>query len=53
MTPNLSVPEQEPGQSVRDRESAVAPVRPVYQSPALERLGAWQAVTLQQSIPIF
>jgi len=24
-----------------------------YQPPALERLGPWQAFTLQQSIPIF
>jgi hypothetical protein len=52
VTRNLSVPEQEPG-SERDRENGVAPVRPAYQPPALERLGAWQAVTLQQSVPIF
>jgi hypothetical protein len=50
---NLSAPRQEPGQPERDRESAVASVRPIYQPPVLERLGAWQAVTLQQSIPIF
>lgn len=28
-------------------------VRAPYQPPALERLGPWQAFTLQQSIPIF
>lgn len=53
MTRNLSVPEQEPGPSERGRENGVAPVRPLYEPPALERLGAWQAVTLQQSVPIF
>jgi len=35
-----------------------APARPEtdrlpYASPRLERLGAWRALTLQQSVPIF
>ncbi len=28
------------------------PTRALYAAPALERLGAWSALTLQQSIPI-
>ena len=39
----------------RDADPSPAPVKPLaeYQPPVLERLGPWQAVTLQQSIPIF
>jgi|GEM_PF-1900036 len=31
---------------------ASEPIREPYATPALERLGAWSALTLQQSIPI-
>lgn len=30
-----------------------APPRAPYATPKLERLGAWSALTLQQSVPIF
>jgi hypothetical protein len=29
------------------------PSKKAYSPPKLERLGRWQAVTLQQSVPIF
>lgn len=31
---------------------ATEPARAPYAAPAVERLGAWSALTLQQSIPI-
>ena len=46
-TPSASAP-RSPG----DEPKAPARRAP-YQPPALERLGPWQAFTLQQSIPIF
>ncbi|HVM43870.1 MAG TPA: hypothetical protein VMT77_10190 [Gemmatimonadales bacterium] len=44
-----------------DEHAAAAPAAPQplparktpYEPPALERLGPWEAFTLQQSIPIF
>lgn len=30
-----------------------SPIRAPYAPPVLERLGPWEAFTLQQSIPIF
>jgi hypothetical protein len=30
-----------------------SPKKAPYVAPKLEKLGAWQAVTLQQSVPIF
>jgi hypothetical protein len=44
-----SAPQPESPGSTRQAAEARAP----YQPPALERLGPWQAFTLQQSIPIF
>lgn len=35
------------------RDTARAASRAPYSQPTLERLGAWSALTLQQSIPIF
>jgi hypothetical protein len=34
-------------------EPTAPETRAPYQPPALERLGPWQAFTLQQTIPIF
>jgi len=36
-----------------DAEQQAPASRAPYQPPALERLGPWQAFTLQESIPIF
>ena len=37
----------------RDAEGNLVPPRAPYAKPVLERLGPWEAFTLQMSIPIF
>jgi len=49
MSPN---PTSDTGRPVSDALQATEPTRAPYAAPALERLGAWSALTLQQSIPI-
>jgi len=42
-----------PASEVPETPPTSPPSKPPYQPPVLERLGPWQAFTLQQSVPIF
>ncbi len=42
-----------PPAGLRHAEGELTPLRAPYAKPMLERLGPWEAFTLQQSIPIF
>jgi hypothetical protein len=46
-------PETVSASSASGTESKAPETTAPYQPPALERLGPWQAFTLQQSVPIF
>jgi hypothetical protein len=48
--PNVQSP---PGPELSGAERTALPLRAPYEPPVLERLGPWEAFTLQMSIPIF
>jgi len=50
-SPNSRIDSDSPLSSAADATSS--PSRAAYTPPVLERLGAWRALTLQQSVPIF